>query len=42
MKTTILKSVMIVLVALFSLNANAQTKIDGLYYYLSSGNKFNG
>lgn len=42
MKTTILKSVMIVLVALFSLNANAQTKIDGLYYYLSSGNMFNG
>ena len=42
MKTTILKSVMMVLVALFSLNANAQTEIDGLYYILSSGNMFNG
>ena len=35
MKTTILKSVMTVLVALFSLNANAyDVKIDGIYYNL--------
>ena len=33
MNTTILKSVMTVLVALFSLNANAyDVKIDGIYY----------
>ncbi len=35
MKTTILKSVMTVLVALFSLNANAyDVEIDGIYYNL--------
>ena len=35
MKTTILKSVMTVLIALFSLNANAyDVKIDGIYYNL--------
>lgn len=37
MKTTILKSVMMVLVALFSLNANAyDVEIDGIYYNLIS------
>ena len=35
MKTTILKSVMTVLIALFSFNANAyDVKIDGIYYNL--------
>ena len=35
MKTTILKSVMMVLVALFSLNANADSvEFDGIYYNL--------
>ena len=36
MKTTILKSVMMVLLALFSLNANAydDIRIDGIYYIL--------
>lgn len=38
MKTTILNSVMMVLVALFSLNANAydDIQIDGIYYILDS------
>lgn len=37
MKTTILKSVMTVLVALFSLHANAyDVEIDGIYYNLDA------
>ncbi len=36
MKTTILKSVMMMLLALFSLNANAyDVEIDGIYYNLN-------
>ena len=40
MKTTILKSVMTVLIALFSFNANAyDVKIDGIYYNLDRPSK---
>ena len=40
MKKTLLKSVMAVLVALFSLNANAyDALINGIYYNLSFGNR---
>lgn len=40
MKTTILKSVMLVLVALFSLSVNAQdAQIDGIYYNLDQAAK---